>query len=183
MLVEHDAQVTSAIAHLLERAAAAPEQVDQRDAFGIEQLERKAHPLRRILDARESISHISEQVLAAAQVAALITQRDAHLRESVLGLARALRRLGRATGEALQRHVERLLLDTGRFRGKPQLLQRLDADADLVGGLADRICRRDRAVDQRAETADRRGADQRTAERANPGAQQLRLAAEALQPA
>jgi hypothetical protein len=64
-----------------------------------------------------------------------------------------LRRLGRAPGEALQRHVQRLLLDAGGFGGKPQLLQRLDADADLVGGLADRIRRRDRAIDQRGETA------------------------------
>ena len=118
----------------------------------------------------------------AAQVAALVAQRDAHLRQCVLGLARALRRLGGPAGEALQRHVQRLLLDAGRLGGKPQLLQRLDADAELVGGLADRIRRRDRAVDQRAKTTDRRGADERAAERADPGAQQLRLATQALQP-
>jgi hypothetical protein len=45
------------------------------------------------------------------------------LRERVLRLARALGRLGRTTGEALQRHVERLLLDARRFGGEPQLLQ------------------------------------------------------------
>jgi hypothetical protein len=79
--------------------------------------------------------------------------------------------------------MERLLLDAGRLRGKPQLLQRLDADPDLVRGLADRIRRRDRAVDQCSETSDRRSADQRTTERADAGAQQLRLTAEALEPA
>ena len=91
--------------------------------------------------------------------------------------------LGSTAGEALQCHVEGLLLDAGRLGGKPQLLQRFDADPDLVRGLADRIRRRDRAVDQRAEATDRRGADQRTAERANAGAQQLRLAAKALEAA
>jgi lambda family phage tail tape measure protein len=65
---------------------------------------------------------------------------------------------------------------------KPQLLQRLHADTDFVGGLADRIRRRDRAIDQCSETTDRRGADDRAAERANAGAQQLRLAAQPLQP-
>ena len=71
----------------------------------------------------------------------LIPQRDAHLRERILGLARALRRLGRTPDEALQRHVQRLLLDAGRFGDEAQLLQCPDADADLVGGLADRIGR------------------------------------------
>ena len=183
VLVQDDAEVTGPLAHLFERAAAAAEQVDQRHALGIEQLEREPHPLGRVLDAGEGVGDVSEQVLAAAQVAALVAQRDAHLRQRILRLAGALRRLGRPPGEALQRHVERLLLDAGRLGGEPQLLQRLDADPDLVGGLADRIGRRDRAIDQRAETADRRSADQRAAERADAGAQQLRLAAEALQPA
>ena len=183
MLVQHDAEVTGALAHLFERAAAAPEQVDQRHALGIEQLEGKPNPLGRILDAGEGVRDVTEQVLAAAQVAALVAQRDAHLRQRVLRLARALRRLGRTAGETLQRHVERLLLDAGRLGGEAQLLQRLDPDPDLVGGLADRIRRRDRAIDQRAEAADRRDPDQRAAERADAGAQQLRLAAEPLQPA
>ena len=183
MLVQDDAEVTGPLAHLLERAAAAAEQVDERHAFGIEQLEGKPHPLGRVLDAGEGVGDVAEQVLAAAQVAALVAQRDAHLRERVLGLARALRRLGRAAGEALQRHVERLLLDAGRLGGEAQLLQRLDADPDLVGGLADGIGRRDRAIDQRGEAADRGDAGERAAERADAGAQQLRLAAEALQPA
>ena len=43
--------------------------------------------------------------------------------------------------------------------------------------------RRDGAVDQRGEAADRGDARERTAERADAGAQQLRLAAEALEPA
>ncbi len=62
-------------------------------------------------------------------------------------------------------------------------LQRLDADPDLVRGLADRVGCTDRAVDQRAEATDRRGADQRATERADARAQQIRLAAKALQPA
>ena len=43
--------------------------------------------------------------------------------------------------------------------------------------------RLDRAADQGSDFADRRDFDQRTTERANADAQQLRLAAEALQPA
>jgi hypothetical protein len=59
---------------------------------------------------------------------------------------------------------------------------RLDADTDLVRGLADRIRRRDRAVDQGSKATDRRSAKERSAKGPNPGAQQLRLAAEPLQP-
>jgi hypothetical protein len=87
------------------------------------------------------------------------------------------------TGEALQRHVERLLLDPGRLGGKAQFLQRLDADADRVGGLADGFGCTDRAVDQRGETTDCGDPDQRATQRPDTGAQQLRLAAEALQSA
>jgi len=126
VLVQDNAEVTSAVAHLFERAAAIAQQVDERNALGIEQLEREPHPLGRILDAGEGVGDVDQQVLAPAQVAALVAQRDPHLRESVLRLARALRRLGRPAGEALQRHVEGLLLDTGGLRGEPQLLQRLD---------------------------------------------------------
>jgi hypothetical protein len=50
-------------------------------------------------------------------------------------------------------------------------------------GLADRVRRRDRTIDQCPEATDRRGADQRAAQRADAGAQQLRLAPKALQPA
>jgi hypothetical protein len=50
-------------------------------------------------------------------------------------------RLRRAAREALQGHVQRLLLDAGHLGAKAQLLQRLDAHADLVRGLADRIRR------------------------------------------
>jgi hypothetical protein len=163
--------------------AAAAEQVDQRHALGVEQLEREPHALGRVLDASEGVGDFAEQVLAAAQVAALVAQRDAHLGERVLGLARALRRLCGPAGEALQCHVERLLLDPRRLRGKAQLLQRLDPDPDLVRGFANRICGRDRAVDQRAEATDRRGADQRATEGADARAQHLRLAAKPLQPA
>jgi hypothetical protein len=181
VLVQHDAEITRPLAHLFERIAAATEQVNERHALGVEQLEGKPHPLRRVFDAGKRIADISEQVLAAAQVAALVAQRDAHLRQGVLGLAGALRRLRRTPGEALQRHIQRLL-DAGGLGGKPQLLQRLDADPDLVRGLADRIRRRDRAIDQGGEAADRRDPDQRATKRANAGAEQLRLAAEALQP-
>jgi hypothetical protein len=183
VLVQDEAQITRALPHLLERIAAAAEQVDQRHAFGVEELEGEPHALGRILDLREGVGDIGEQVLAAAQMAILIPQRDAQLGKCILGLARALRRLGGATGEALQRHVEGLLLDAGRLGGKAQLLQRLDADPDLVRGLADGIRGRDGAIDQRSETTDRRSADKGATERADAGAQQLRLAAEALQPA
>ncbi len=113
----------------------------------------------------------------------LVAERDAQLSQRILGLARPLRRLGRAPGEALQRHVERLLFDPGRLGGEAQLLQRLDPDPDLVGGLADRVRRRDRTVHQRSEAADRRNPDQRAAKRADAGAQQLRLPAQVLEPA
>jgi len=66
--------------------------------------------------------------------------------------------------------------------GETQLLQRLDADADLVGSLADRIRGGDRAVDQRGEAADSGDAGEGAAEGAHAGAQQLRLAAEPLEP-
>jgi hypothetical protein len=85
--------------------------------------------------------------------------------------------------DGLESHIQRLLLDAGRLGGEAQLLQRLDADPDLVGSLADRIRRADRATDQGGKPADRRDPDQRAAERADAGAQQLRLAAEPLQPA
>ncbi len=146
VLVEHDAEVAGALAHLVQSAAAVAQQVDQRHALGIEQLEGEPHALGRVLDPGEGIGDVRQQVLAPAEMAVLVAERDAHLRERVLGLAGALRGLGGTAGEALQRHVERLLLDPGRLGGEAQLLQRLDADADLVGGLADRIGRRDRAV-------------------------------------
>jgi hypothetical protein len=63
----------------------------------------------------------------------------------------------------------------GGFGSKPQLLQRLDANADLVDRLADRIRSRDRAVDQDGKAVDRRESDQRAAECPDAGAQQLRL--------
>ena len=157
VLVEHDAEVTGALTHLFQRAAA--QQVDERHTFGIEQLEREPNPLGWILDPRERVGDIGKQILAPAEVAALVAERNAHLRERVLRLARALRRLGRAAGEALQRHVQRLLLDTRSLGSEAQLLQRLDADPDLVRGLADRIRRRDRAIDQGGEAPDRCSAD------------------------
>ena len=60
--------------------------------------------------------------------------------------------------------------------------QRLDADTDLVGGLADRIQRRDRAIDQGGETTNSGSADERAAKSTDAGAQQLCLPAETLQP-
>jgi hypothetical protein len=140
MLVEHDAEVTGALTHLLERIAAAAEQVDERHALGIEQLEGEPHPLGRVLDAREGVRDVGEHILAPAQVAALVAQRNAHLRERVLRLAGALGCLGRPAGETLQRHIQRLLLDPGRFGREPQLLQRLDADPDLVGAVKSENC-------------------------------------------
>jgi hypothetical protein len=78
-------------------------------------------------------------------------------------------------------HVQRLLLDAGRLSGEAQLLQRLDPHADLVRGLADRVRRRDRPIDQRREPADGGDAGERDAKRADTGAQQLCLPTEALQ--
>jgi hypothetical protein len=181
VLVEHDAEIASPPPHLLERIAAAAEQFDEGHALGIEQLERKPHPFGRVFDASESISDVREQVLAAAQMTVLIPQHDPQLGKRVLGLVGALRGLGSTAGEALQRHVEGLLLDARRFGREPQLLQRLDTDSDRVGGLADGISRRDRPIDKGSEPADRGDPDQRATERANAGAQQLRLAAEALE--
>jgi hypothetical protein len=169
------AEVTGPLAHLLQRAAAIAQHVDQRHALGVEQLEGKPHPLGRVLDTGEGIRNISEQILAPTQIAALVAQRDTQLGTSVLGLAGGLRRLGRAPGEALQRHIQGLLLDTRRLGGDAQLLQRLAPRADLVGGLANGICRRDRAVDQRSAAAHRRSPDQRAPKSADAGAQQLRL--------
>jgi hypothetical protein len=96
---------------------------------------------------------------------------------------RAVTASARSANEALQRHVERLLLDARGLGGKAQLLQRLDAHPDLIGGPADGIGRPDRAVDQGSKAADRRDPDQRATERADAGAQQLRMTAEALQAA
>jgi hypothetical protein len=96
--------------------------------------------------------------------------------------AGTLRCLGGPTGEALQRHVEGLLLDAGRFGREAELLRRLDPDADLVGGLAYSIGGRDRSVRQGGEAADRGHASERAAERADARAQQFRLAAEAHKP-
>ena len=48
VLVEHDAEVTGALAHLVKSAAAVAQQIDQRHALGIEQLEGEPHPLGRV---------------------------------------------------------------------------------------------------------------------------------------
>jgi hypothetical protein len=150
-LIEHDAEIASPLTHLLECIAAAAEQVDQRDALGVEQLEGKPHPFGRVLDAGEGVGDVAEQILAPAHVAALVTQRDAQLGKSVLRLAGALRGLGGAPSKALQRHIQHLLLDAGGLGGEAQLLQRLDANPDRIGGLGDRIRCRDRAIDQCGE--------------------------------
>ena len=183
VLVEHDAEVAGALAHLVQGAAAVAQQVDQRHALGIEQLEGEPDPLGRVLDPGEGIGDVREHVLAATQVAILVAERDAQLSQGILGLARALCRLGGTAGEALQRHVEGLLLDPGSLGGEAQLLQRLDPDPDLVRGLADRVGRRDRAVHERGEAADRGHARERATEGADAGAQQLGLAAQILEPA
>jgi hypothetical protein len=169
--------------HLVQSATAVAQQVDQRHAFGIEQLEGEPDALGRILDPSEGIGDVPEQVFALAQVAVLIAKGKAHLRKRVLGLAGALGGLGGTTDEALQRHVERLLLDAGRLGGEAQLLQRLDPDPDLVRGLADRVGRGNRAIHERGEAANRGHASERAAERADAGAQQLRLAAQVFEPA
>jgi hypothetical protein len=116
-------------------------------------------------------------------VPVLVAKRDAHARERVLRLAGALGGLGGPADEAPQRHIERLLLDPGRLGGKAQLLQRLDPDPDLVRGLADGVRRRDPAVHKSGQPADRGHTGERAAQRADAGPQQLRLAAEPLEPA
>jgi hypothetical protein len=122
VLVENDAEVTGGVR--ISSSAPLPSQSRLTSATPSESNSlKKAHTSARIFDPREGIGDVAEQILAQAQVAALIAQRNAHLRQSVLGLARALQRLGRAPGEALQRHIERLLLDTGSLRGKAQFLQ------------------------------------------------------------
>jgi hypothetical protein len=98
VLVQHDAEITRPLAHLIERTAAAAEEVDERHALRIEQLEGEPDALGRILNAGEGVGDVAEQVLAPTQVTALVAQRDAHLRQRVLRLARALRRLGRPCG-------------------------------------------------------------------------------------
>ena len=64
---------------------------------------------------------------------------------------------------------------------KLQLLQRLDPDPELVGGLADRIGRRDRAVHERGEAAERCHAGERATKGTDAGVQELRLAAQVLE--
>jgi hypothetical protein len=59
--IEHEAEVTGPLAHLLQCAAGVAQQVDQRYAFGIEQLEREAHPLGRVLDPGEGSLHVRLQ--------------------------------------------------------------------------------------------------------------------------
>jgi hypothetical protein len=59
----------------------------------------------------EGVSNLAEQIPAAAEVAALVAQRNGDLRQRVLDLARALRGLRCPLGETLQRHIEHLLLD------------------------------------------------------------------------
>jgi hypothetical protein len=66
VLVEHDAEVTSALAHLVHGTAAVAEQVDERQALGMEQLEGEPHPLGGVLDPGEGVAHVSEQVLGDA---------------------------------------------------------------------------------------------------------------------
>jgi hypothetical protein len=93
-----------------------------------------------------------------------------------------LRSFRRTPGEALQRHIEGLLLDPGRLGREAEFLERLDPDADLVGRLADRIGCADRAVDEGSEPADGGHSGERAAQRANAGAQQLGLTAQPLEP-
>jgi hypothetical protein len=65
-------------AHLSEaHAVAVAQQVHERHAFGIKQLEGKPDPLGRILDPDEGVGDITEQVLASAKIAALVAERDA----------------------------------------------------------------------------------------------------------
>ena len=99
-------------------------------------------------------------------------------RDYPLDLARPLRRLGDAAGEALQRHVEGALLDAGEPRREPELLERLDTDADLVGRLADGVGGADGPIDESREAARRDDAGESPGEGADAEAQALDSLAE-----
>ncbi len=103
----------------------------------------------------------------------LVLERDAHLRQRLLGLAGSLGRLGDAPGKALQGHVHGALLDTGELGRVTQFLQGLDADADLVGRLAHRVSGADRPVDQGGQTADCGDAGKRATEGPHADPQRL----------
>ena len=96
---------------------------------------------------------------------------------------RAVGGLGHSVDEALQRHVQRLPLDPERLGGKRSSCSASTPTPILSAVLPIRIRRRDRAIDQRRDPTDSGNARERAAEGADAGAQQLRLAAQALQPA
>jgi hypothetical protein len=149
VLVQDDAEVTGPLAQLFQRAAAVAQQVDERDALGIEQLEGEAYPLGRVLGAGEGVGDITDQILAPPQVAALIAEREpicasASLASPVPGAASAARRVKRRSAMSSVCCSSPDALAANRSSCSPS------TPTDLVRDLADGI-RRDRAIDQRSE--------------------------------
>jgi 4'-phosphopantetheinyl transferase EntD len=60
VLVEHDAEVAGALAHLVQSTTAVAQEVDERHTLGIEQLEGEPHALGRIFDPGEGIRDVSK---------------------------------------------------------------------------------------------------------------------------
>ena len=133
-------------------------------------------------DCQIFLGDVLDQSRATRRLPALVAQRNAHLRQRVLGLARALRRLGGPAGEALQRQ-SRVCCSTpepsrrsaapAAPRRRPRSCRR-SCRSHSPPKWIDRPERRDRRPWRRLR-ARLRGTD--------AGAQQLRLTAEALQPA
>ena len=82
MLIQHDAEVAGALPHLVQSAAAVAQQVDQRHALGIEQLEGEPDALGRVLDPGEGVGDVGQQVFATAEVPVLVAERDTQLSRS-----------------------------------------------------------------------------------------------------
>ena len=183
VLIQHDAEVPGTLAHLVQSAAAVAQQIDQRHALGIEQLEGEPHPLRRSsILAKASAMSASRSSLRRRcpswSRSAMPICASASLASPVPCAASALGRV--KWWRAMSRVC---LLDPGGLGREAQLLQRLDPDSDLVGGLADRVGRGDRAVHERGEAANRGHARERATEGTDAGPQQLGLAAQVLEPA
>ena len=179
--VQHDAEVASPLAHLFQCATAVAQQVDERHALGIEELERKPHPLGWVLDAGKGVGYIAEQ-------SSLLRSLPLWSR-SAMPICASASFASPLPSRPRPRRVKRCSpcpASAARPR-KPSRRSAAPAAPRRRRRSCRRSCRcirgRDRAVDQRSEAADRRNPDQRATKGADAGAQQLRLAAEPLQPA
>ena len=86
--IEHDAEVTGSLPHFLEHAAAPWSRLTSATPSESNGFEGEPDALGRVLDAGKRVGDLAAQVLAAAEVPALVTERDAHLRQRVPRLAR-----------------------------------------------------------------------------------------------